>query len=70
MLVFTNAFHFLFRLALPLSPTDALGIDLGNALNMLIVRGIRLLPKQEFLKSTLIALPGEIFDRLVLGNWA
>ena len=53
MLVFTHAFPFLFRVELPLSPIDALGIELGRALSVLIMRGIGLLPRLEFLKSTL-----------------
>ena len=63
MLVFFHAFPFLFRVELPLSPIDALGIELGRALSVLIMRGIGLLPKMEFLKS---ALSEGNLDRLVL----
>jgi len=52
MLLFTHAFSFLFRVALPLSPIDSLGIELGNILNVLIIRGIGFLPRLAFLKST------------------
>ena len=45
MLVFTHTFHFLFMEALPHCPIDTLGIELGNILNMLIIRGTGILPR-------------------------
>ena len=68
MMLFTHAFPFLFRVALPRSPTTALGIELGITLSMFIVREIGLLLRQAFLKSTLMVLLREILDQLVLGE--
>ena len=66
MLVFTHAFPFLFRVALPQSPTAAMGIESGSTLSVLIVRGIGLLLRRAFLKSTLMVLLEEILVWLVL----
>lgn len=68
MLVFTLASPFLFRDALPQSPTPAMGIELRNTLNMLIGRDVGLLLTQALLKSTLMDLLGEILVWLVLGE--